>query len=842
MPQKDIQQTYHGQQFRRENVQPNDINSVEFMTGDPANLSTNPKRIWVEQSSGSLRFTVDGVVIHDVTGASSSVINVKEHGAIGDGITDDTDAVQSALNLATIGTGPTELVIPPGDYRLSRRGQFLNNWQNAAYFADPDNKTPTYRNYALYLSGATHLKITMMLGARFIMDMSDAVKANFLVLQECTDVEINGWNCLGEGVQTRQLYNAAALHIDSCARVHVSGGKAVNCHHNTIMFLTRDSTIDKCYTQRTAVPFIWGGVNLDFPIPDPVLLTHMGTHIGLYASRNISVTRCVSYGSCEDGDIGILGGGSYDCTFSDNHMFNYFLEDETASEGVANDIRKKIVLTRGQGLFVDSGPVGCIVTNNRVEGYYYGVDIKTDLEGTLVKGNRAVRNMVGIAIRRGEANLPLASSTVVDNFINPNGGNGREIYAGFFDVDGRGYVEDCPVGIWVQDNQGTIIKGNTIANNYFIRASNNYVGVYVANTRLYNAVGPAYIGPTLISGNYFGNEQRQRNSAEAGSSERSMVVVAGWFGDPIDDPLTAPVLTQAAGGTTLTAGAYWVVYEWTNAAGDTLKSPQSTITITAGNKMIVTMPTLPANATGAKVFIGKAATPDTWFQQGTALTSVYEQTTAIDASGNTVAAANTTGYSPVTGVTIDANICDPKFTSNTDVYPNGYFWLEYVEGLNITNHQFSAQVQGYYPMKLKACKDVLFSGQTFQTVRGIMELNGCHNVRIIGNSSNQSTAGTTRPYYRFLDSTVITFQHNHVIKSTTSTAGYNDGPIFTVEGTTNYVNYSNNTLQLDDFNPNTVAGAGFTGTLDLTGTFPKNVVGPNTFIPTTQVWPASIGG
>lgn len=823
MPQSDIRETYRGQQYRVE--QSNDINSVEFMTGNPTDLSDNPKRIWVEQASGSLRFTVDGSVIHDVTGALTTVTNVKDWEAKGDGITDDTDAINEAIT-AMLASAGRHLVIPAGIYLISQRGSFNNEWIGKL------------RPYCMYIQNESDFTITVEDGAEFLIDLGNPVtRSNVMVFNNCHNVRVTNWKVRGTGKMARDLYNAAALHIYSCTQFDVENPTSRDTHHNVITFYSDNIRVTNARTNRSIVPFVMGGINFDFPVPDDTVLTHAGTHIGFYSSKYCKLVGSVSYGGCDDGDIGAFGGQSIGHFFDGVYMHNYFEEDP----------EKKIVKTAGQGLYVDSGPTQIMIANSFADGYYFGFDNKTDTDTVQMINCITTRCMVGFAARLGEGNLPLANAIFQGCTANPNGGNGREIYANLvngFDPDGRGYVKS-PVGFWIQNCQGVSIIGNTVANNFFINETADFVPVYISNSRVYNSLEPAYMSGYVISGNFFGNEQRQRGSAESGSSTAPFLIAAGYYGDLINNPTTDAIVTvEANGASTLPPGIYYVSWAWTNAAGSTEDVVHlDPITIGVGEqiKMVLPFPQ-PVNATNATIYIGKDDTANLR-KQGITTTDTYIHSTPLGTSSSTnptPATTNLTIYAPVTGLTISGNNCDPKFTNVASSYPNGYFWLEYIDGLTITEHQFSSQVEGYYPFKLKACKDVLFQGQTFfQTVQGIMELDSCYNVQIVNNKSNQSTAGILTPYYRLLDSMFISITGNHLIKSGTPK---DDGYFFSVEGSTDYVIYEKNMLQLNVFNPNTFGGNGFSGTLDTTGTYPKNIVGQNVFIPITVDVPANMGG
>jgi hypothetical protein len=71
------------------------------------------------------------------------------------------------------------------------------------------------------------------------------------------------------------------------------------------------------------------------------------------------------------------------------------------------------------------------------------------------------------------------------------------------------------------------------------------------------------------------------------------------------NPTIAPTLTASGSGSALTAGTYYVRYSRTNANGETLPSPETAITITAGQNINVTVPAMPFGITSSRVYIAK---------------------------------------------------------------------------------------------------------------------------------------------------------------------------------------------------------------------------------------------
>src|SRR5881296_1480898 len=54
-------------------------------------------------------------VLYSLNGYAAEVLNVRNYGAVGDGLVDDTDAVQAAIDAAPVGS---VIYFPTGTYRL----------------------------------------------------------------------------------------------------------------------------------------------------------------------------------------------------------------------------------------------------------------------------------------------------------------------------------------------------------------------------------------------------------------------------------------------------------------------------------------------------------------------------------------------------------------------------------------------------------------------------------------------------------------------------------------------------------------------------------------------------
>jgi hypothetical protein len=92
------------------------INSFEQFSGRPTNLTPDDQgKTYLYTQTGN---------IHQWNGntwkvLNESVINVKDYGAVGDGVVDDTAAIQAAINLSTVFGIDQKVFIPKGNYKVA---------------------------------------------------------------------------------------------------------------------------------------------------------------------------------------------------------------------------------------------------------------------------------------------------------------------------------------------------------------------------------------------------------------------------------------------------------------------------------------------------------------------------------------------------------------------------------------------------------------------------------------------------------------------------------------------------------------------------------------------------
>lgn len=87
-------------------------------------------------------------------------------------------------------------------------------------------------------------------------------------------------------------------------------------------------------------------------------------------------------------------------------------------------------------------------------------------------------------------------------------------------------------------------------------------------------------------------------------------------------PTSAPSLSTSATGGTLVANNYYVKYTWVTSSGETLASPEASITTTGSTSTVtVTIPTLPAGVSSANIYISTTISTET--KQGNTVTTTF---------------------------------------------------------------------------------------------------------------------------------------------------------------------------------------------------------------------------
>jgi hypothetical protein len=373
-------------------------------------------------------------------------LSPKMFGAKGDGITDDTIALNALWAAAITYQQPVRL--PGATYKVSKQGTAILPWDGNAH------------GYVFQLTSP----IVIEGAGNFLLDVSDANVANLFLFQNISAVYIKGISVTGSGTETAQtLYGGAAVVFDRCTECWAESINTSGCRGNTLFF--------NC---------LGGGVVGSFSkVP---VSNFAGSHFASYGSSGVTIRDCVGYGGTSDGDIVHFGQGTGVLAGIGNRtlncqIYNYAFGDPTRTIGV----------TTSQGLLLDSGQNLGEIADCYAYGYYYGIDIKTTGEGNIARTNTIEKCKVGIAVRRGEGNAPTYNTELVANIIRPLGGNGNSLTTEFGGLT-------ATVGYYIQDGVGTTINGGRVEASYlFGPGEQDYIPIYAVNTN-YSQINSANDG------------------------------------------------------------------------------------------------------------------------------------------------------------------------------------------------------------------------------------------------------------------------------------------------------------------------------------------------------------
>jgi hypothetical protein len=134
----------------------------------------------------------------------ADVVNVKDFGAVGDGVTDDTAAIQAAIN--SIGNNGSSIYFPQGTY-------YLNTTQPAPY--------PTYFNpVCLLVQNKSNFSIRAD-GASLVVGNTAAFSSLFH-FDKCNNFLFSGFRLVGNKTGVSPIMENCAVTLTSCVKFNVS--------------------------------------------------------------------------------------------------------------------------------------------------------------------------------------------------------------------------------------------------------------------------------------------------------------------------------------------------------------------------------------------------------------------------------------------------------------------------------------------------------------------------------------------------------------------------------------------------------------------------------------------
>lgn len=406
-------------------------------------------------------------------------ISVKDFGAKGDWNgttgTDDTISIQNAINyLVSIGGGT--LFFPNGNYKISKIGTRVLSYSDIA------------RSYSLLINNTSNITIQFDANASIYCPVGDTLVTNAFWVESSSNINFYSPKFIGIGATTTlMLEEGVGVSFVGCNNCKVFDSYSENMRGNARGYISNNINICDSFSKIYAEE-------------------HSSSHFCLMSCSNSTISNCETYGCSDDGDIFIYGGDSKNCTIKSCSSYSYVFGDAT----------KTIPDLSAQGIAIDGSSRDCQLLDNYVYGYYYGFNLQSGSEGSIISNCTAEKCKVGICIREGEIPVPPTIAQVLGNSIVPNGGNGNTVVQ-------LGTTE--PIGIILMDCYGgAIVNGNIIYNSVDIPLQSNFTGLVCGQT--YSKSDDVQ-GNILITNNNFAMDNKIEATL-ADSKKQAIIITSAY--------------------------------------------------------------------------------------------------------------------------------------------------------------------------------------------------------------------------------------------------------------------------------------------------------------------------
>lgn len=349
-----------------------------------------------------------------IIGTYTSNFFVEYFGAIGDGNVDDTKSIQDAIDALS---GSVEKLFLNGKYKVSISGNVLNDWSNGNV-----NYCIIIKHSISLLGGGKILYNDEELASIIFVNTNNVKISNIdLVYGEHTGTEIHKGSFI-------TIFKSSNVSVSGC---NVSGISGIKVYKSKFISIKNNfiSSIDYKYSS--------------------------GALIGMYASEQSEIIGNTMYGGSSDGDLSVFGV----CTHI--RIENNYLCAKTFE---TDELKSSIL----QGICIDSGAYDIVAKNNKVQYYFYGIDVKSNVHNCLVEDNIVQYCKVGITSRYGEANVRVSECEIKNNYILKPQDNGNETLLESFSA----------IGIYITGTCYSIIENNTISIDK-LASDNNFVPIVV---------------------------------------------------------------------------------------------------------------------------------------------------------------------------------------------------------------------------------------------------------------------------------------------------------------------------------------------------------------------------
>ena len=306
------------------------------------------------------------------------------------------------------------------------------------YIFKTQNKDVDGLPYSVLIEGKSNIVLDGN-GATIQIDYKQEKIPCAIYFRECGDIEVKNFKIKGvgsrlESTPSTPLYSGCAIKLWGVKQAKVINNQVHQmsylvdlhwCEHFTVRDnkFTHD-TFNESF-QSTRVPY---------------------SAILCYGSKRGTIENNIIYGGLRDGDISLFGLNTDEVNVAHNYVTARGYNAEESDYGGHN---------LAQAITVDQGCKRCNIHDNYVFGYYYGIDIKSNVHDMRIHDNVVEGCKISIADRNGEYVATPNTDTIKihDNII---------LLTKMFGETTAKHEGYDMVGILSEQRYGTDIVGNTV--------------------------------------------------------------------------------------------------------------------------------------------------------------------------------------------------------------------------------------------------------------------------------------------------------------------------------------------------------------------------------------------